>query len=627
MKRLGTAGIPIAAFLLGTFLRVVRWDRWPEGPWSDEVYAIRAARLYAREGGTSIFGSSPLVPPDAGFVNAWVSHVYLAYVALVDRLAGGGLLSIRVLSIGPSILLLLAALLLAREVSEERKASLAASALLLATSMWLLTTGRWGWDAVATSALLTLSAYTGVLSRKRGSAIAALASGALLGLAQYGYVAARLALLVPAVLLASALLRRDRAGLRRLGALVLGLVLVSAPLVIHLSTHPERALARAAEVGVLASGDAGSALLANTRDLSDMLLVRGDPNARHGDPARPVLPLLVTGLALLGLAAAVRRRDADAGEVALWAGALLLGALLARTPGGNAYRISPAAPFLLVLAGVGTGALLALLPGQAGRTASGIPPIGGIPERAKRGGAVVLGAALLVTAALEVRAFAGWARTPLTFGAFGGPERELADAISRELERAPADVILHPVAAARNPIVVEMLLSRPDDPRPAARVADLLGPVPYRFLPEADVLYAGGAAPAGAVEIARAPLRPGLPEWRLYRIPKSLARAEAQRRLEGSWFPPSGGSFRAEEGGLYTFRSKGPLYLSMGGERRGPFAGAVGLLLEKGLHDLSAESESEVHVVTPSGFEARPIPPAGRLGGSRSPRDQSELQR
>lgn len=601
MKRLATdLWILAAALLLGTFLRVVRWDRWPAGPWSDEVYALRAARLSARDAGASIFGSSPLVPPDAGFVNAWVSHVYLAYAAIVDRLAGGGLLSLRALSIGPSILLLLAALLLAREVSAERKAALLTSALLLSTSMWLLTTGRWGWDAVATSALLALAALAGVLSRKhgsRGSLAAAIASGALLGLAQYGYVAARLALLVPVALLAMALLRKDRAGLRRLGALSLALAVVAAPLALHLLAHPDRALARASEVGVFSSGNAGRSLLANAGDLTEMLLLRGDPNARHGDPARPVLPLLATSLSLVGLVSAVRRRDAAACEVALWAGALLLGGLLARTPGGNAYRISPAAPFLLILAGLGAATLLELL-----------------PERVKRTGAAVLGGALLVTAALEVRAFASWARSPLTFGAFGGPERELADAITRELTRGPAEVILHPVAAARNPIVVEMLLSRPGDTRPAARVADLLGPLPYRFVPEADVLYAGGAAPAGAVEIARAPIRTGLPAWRLYRIPGSLARAEAERRLEGNWFPPSGGSFRADEGGLYSFRSRGPFYLSMDGERRGPFEGAVGLLLEKGLHDLTAEAEREVHVVTPSGFEAQPIRGAKRQG-------------
>ncbi len=595
-------------FLAGTVLRVMRWDQWPPGPWADEAYAVRVARLFARDAGASIFSSSPLVPPDAGFVNAWTSHVYLAYVALVDRLAGGGLLSMRVLSIGPAVLLLFASLLLAHAVSRGRSAALAGSTVLLATSFWLLTTGRWGWDAVATTALLVLAAWAGIVAREKGVGWALL-SGVLLGAAQYGYVASRLALAVPAVLLAHAVWRRDRAALRRVALLGIGLAAVTGPLAVHELTHPERALARASEVGILAGGNAGADLLANVRDMAEMFLLRGDPNGRHGDPEKPVLPPLVTGLALVGAAAGLRSRDAAAGmsaasfgaaagELTLWAGALLLGGLVARTPGGNAFRISPAAPFLLILAGLGVAAVLALL-----------------PNRAKRGGALLLGGALLAIAVLDVRGFVRWATSPLTFGMFGGPERELADAIRQELLRGRAEVILHPVAAARNPIVVEMLLSRPGETRPAVRIADLLGPLPYRFLPDSDVLYAGGAPPAFAVEVGRAPRRENLPEWRLYRIPARAARAEAGRRLEGTWFPPAAtGSFLAEESGLYTFRAPGPrpgttgpLLLTFDGERRGPFPGGVGLLLEAGRHDIRVEASGPVHVVLPSGFETRPI--------------------
>jgi hypothetical protein len=138
------------------------------------------------------------------------------------------------------------------------------------------------------------------------------------------------------------------------------------------------------------------------------------------------------------------------------------------------------APYVLVLAGLGAAAVLEAIP----------------PERRRRA-AVALGALIVISAAFEVAAFARWGASPRTWGAFGGPERELADAlVAASRSGPPARVVLDAPGAARNPYVVEELLAPPGARR---------GPVvAFRDLTDAhlalggNVLYADGGALAAA---------------------------------------------------------------------------------------------------------------------------------
>ena len=93
----------VAFVALGSFLRLVRLLDWPPGPYIDEVYVVRAARLVAADPNAPLFGTTPLEPPEAGFVNYYASNVYLRFVAAVDALAGGGMPTFRAVSVGPSV--------------------------------------------------------------------------------------------------------------------------------------------------------------------------------------------------------------------------------------------------------------------------------------------------------------------------------------------------------------------------------------------------------------------------------------------------------------------------------------------------------------------------------------------
>ena len=508
MSRWAAAAFALAA-RIGAALRLVNLSAWPPGPWIDEAYALRAARLLPAD--APLFGTSALTPPGEGFVNAYASNLYLAFTRAVDVASGGGLASFRALSTVPCFALLTALLLLAWEAGRESPVARVVAAALGASAMWLLTTGRWGWDAVATSAVATFATWAGLKAARTGSRALAVSAGALAGLGAYGYAAGRLFLVAPAVALVAALLsrREDPRRRRALAALALAAaVAVVLPLAAHYARHPERLFPRERELSIFRpeAGGAAAALAKNAREYARLFFLAGDSNERHGDPSRPVLPPAVSGLALAGAALGLAR-GGPARALLVPAALFLAGGFFSfQDTGANAYRISPAAPFLVALAGLGAAALADALPG-----------------RFRRAGTWALGVVVAIAALSDVVSFAAWGASPRTWGAFGGPERELADASRAAAGGAPARMVLDPKTAARNPFVVEELLA----PAGARK-----GPVLYfanlveERAPLAEpVLYADGGALAAASlagrngeVLARGRDPWGRPTFTLYRL-------------------------------------------------------------------------------------------------------------
>ena len=570
----------LALLVLGFTLRLFRWSEAP------------------------LVGTTPLQPPDAGFVNFWVTNLALRGFSAVDRTAGGGIASVRAISIGPSLLLLLGAAALAAQASLGRAFPLLSACALLSTSSWLLSTGRWGWLAVATSALVVLATAVALQAGRHFSRGGAATAGALLGLSAWGYPAAWALLPLPLLVLADAW-RRDRAegpGRRLLPIAVAGFagwVVVTAPLAVHYASHPERALARTRELSAPRDGSSLlSALSRNAVTYAKLFIVGGDPNERHGDPKRPVLPAVVTGLALLGAADGLRRRGA-ARLLAAIAGLLLVASLLAVEESANAFRTSPAAPILVVLAALGAERLVEAL---------------GPSRRAFATTALAL--VLAASALLETAGFLRWLSSPRLYGAFGGPERDLADAVSAEISaRGPVDVLLAP-AAARNAFVVDALLQAPRSASPAIRQGS--GLAELRFVPSRDVLFADAATEErsstpralGAVPVASGGVLPGQPGWTLWRVPAGRAAERARAFLERfPRIPAAGtGSLVVPEEGLYTFSSRGGLDVRLDdgvvfGVSRP--AGALTARLAAGRHELTVRRsvpDALLRVTGPDGF-------------------------
>lgn len=605
-RRAACAAALLALLSLGAALRLHRWREAPPGPWIDEALGLRAARIAAATG-APLVGTSPLQPPDAGFVNFWVTNPALRLVSVVDCAAGGGIASTRAISILPSLALLLAGALLAAEAARGRPGTLLAAAALLSTSSWLLSTGRWGWLAVGTSGLVVLAAFAGLRAARLSSPAWAIAAGALLGASAWGYPAAWALLPLPPLVLASAWRRRREDGRRAVAlaaSFLAAWVLVVAPLALHYAAHPERGLARTTELSAARGGTDGilPALGRNAVAYARLAVAGGDPNERHGDPARPVLPLAVTGLALVALADGLRR-PGPARVLGLIAGLLLLASLLAVEGSANAFRTSLVAPFLLVLAALGVERLVEALGAARRRLAT-----------------AALALVVVAAAASDASGFLRWLSSPRLYGAFGGPERDLADAVAAELAaRGAADVLLAP-GASRNAFVVDALLREPRSAAPAIRQASGLGA--QRYVPSRDLLFADAATgersaqarALGAVRAASGGALPGFPGWALWRVGREEAARAARASLEGYPLLPARGtgSFLVPEEGLYTFSSRGGVEATLDGGvvfGAGRPAGVLTARLAAGRHDLRERALSPgaaLRVTGPDGFVRPP---------------------
>lgn len=609
-RRAALGAALLALVALGFALRLFRWSESPPGPWIDEALALRAARSAAATG-APLASTWPLQPPDAGFVNSWVTNLSLRGLWVIDRAAGGGIASVRAMSILPALVLLVAIVGVAVAATARRPFPVLVAGILASTSSWLLVTGRWGWNAVATSACVTLAAWLALRAARTGSAWVGAAAGGLLGLSLWGYVAAWALVPLPPLLLGAAVLGRDGSpeARRRIRVAAAGLaaaLVVAAPIALHYAAYPERALARTRELSATRDGASGAlpALARNVVAYAKLFAVGGDPNERHGDPGRPVLPAAVTLLALAGTAGAVRRPGA-ARLLAAAAGLFLLAALLAREDSANAYRAVHAAPFLLVLAALGAERVVELL----------------APAR-RPFAATALALVLVASALLDAAGFLRWLSAPRLYGAFGGPERDLADAVRAELAaRGPADVLLAP-AAARNAFVVDALLQDPRSAAPAIRQGT--GLAELRYVPSRDVLFADAATAErastpralGAVAVTSGGGLPGRPGWTLWRVPAGSAAQRARGYLESlPRIPaPGEGSFPVPEEGLYTFASRGGVDVRLdGGVVFGPSrpAGVLTARLEAGRHALTVRVRAEgavLRVTGPDGFVLPTMP-------------------
>lgn len=601
----GARAVLVAALAaLGVFLRVFRAGDWPAGPWIDQLYLIRAARMAASEG-WSLFGTTQMQPPDFLFSSGmryYPSHLFLLPLAVADNLGGGGMASVRLIALGSGVLLFLSSLALAWEATRERTRALLPAAVLLSTSLWLLTQARWACEHVLTSAVVTAGAAAGLRAWRRSSPAWAVVSGALFGLGAAGYSSARLSLALPAIVLFTAWVSKHRVVRRLALAALLAELVVMAPLALTWARRPERLTAHVKNLSILSrpAEESGRAFFANVRDYTALFFVRGDVLPRHGDPDRPVVLAGVGALLVAGAAAGVARSGVERVLLAPIA-IFLAGGLLARdTESANASRISLAAPFILTLAALGGAALVETLPARHRRA----------------GSAAVLGVVVL-TAFLDVSGFVRWAAGTHVTDSFSVAERRLAEAIETERRRAPSEVLVHPVRAVRNVYVVDVLLGRPNDGgRHALRLGTAGLETTWTRIPGHDVLFAADGSPEVRRVVAGLRGRPvaqadpedgGLP-WALYRIPGEAAASAAGRALDGiPVVAAPGGNFVAPEDGLYVFATRGGMRVVL--DERLLFEpeaeGYAALRLAKGRHRLAAERRRQsagLMVVAPDGF-------------------------
>jgi len=297
----------VAILLVAFFLRTFELDRFPRGPYYDEA----AATILAGEVATG--RSWPI------FILPYTGHEVLFYylAAVVMRLSGISVLTLRLTSALIGVTTVLLAYLLARELFQDEPGieshwlGLFAAALM-ATSFWHISVSRYGFRAITqplVQSLLLLALWRGL---RRDSWKWIVAAGVFCGLVAYTYLASRvtpvaLAILLPMVLIAER--RRWRSRLAQLSLFTLVALVVFAPLGLFFVAHPEAFSVRMNQISIFSEGGGNSwqaAAIRNTLRAIQVFTLRGDPTVRFNLPTLPMFqgPLAVAfyiGLAVVAV--------------------------------------------------------------------------------------------------------------------------------------------------------------------------------------------------------------------------------------------------------------------------------------------------------------------------------------
>lgn len=333
---------------IAVFLRVYRLDQMPPGIFVDETNAALDA-IAIMEG-----------RPDSPFGTGWFETptIYAYYLVGLFKVLGTTFVSLKVASILPGILTVLALYPLGRLMFGPPTAL--AAMFILAASRWHFNMSRWGWNEVAPP-LFQLGATYFLLRGVRSRQLHDFAlGGILLGLGMYTYLASRL---VVAVVVAYIFYRSlvERGFLRRAwdGLLVfwLAYALTFAPLASTYIRNPFTFLNRSRQVSILndvqRAGGSYAPLRENLKRHLLMFHVRGDANPRHNLPGAPMLDPATGILFIFGLAYSLWRwRDHRRGLLLLWIPITLLGGILSSlAEGPQGYRTLGIVPAIALLAG------------------------------------------------------------------------------------------------------------------------------------------------------------------------------------------------------------------------------------------------------------------------------------
>lgn len=342
------------ALLLLAILAAALWFRsggitaMPPGIFIDETNSALDALRILEGRGDSLFGAGWFETPN-GFV-------YLQ--TLFIRLLGTTFLAVKVQSILPGVLTVLALYFLARELFGVRPALFAAA--FLAFNRWHFNMSRWGWNEVYPPLLQTLALLFILRGARRRSLGDWALAGLFLGLGMYTYLAIRMAVIAIAlyllyrILVERGFLRRSLAGMVVFAALY---ALTFAPLAVTYIKDPFTLLNRTRQISIqhdidMAGGDL-QPLWQSVRRHLEMFHIAGDANPRHNLPLAPMLDPITGAFFLLGLGWALWRwRDHRRGLLLIWIPVTLLGGVLSRlVEAPQAYRVLAVTPALALLAG------------------------------------------------------------------------------------------------------------------------------------------------------------------------------------------------------------------------------------------------------------------------------------
>ncbi len=360
----------LGILLIGVALRTYRLDTIPPGIFVDETNAAGDALRILDGWQASPFG--------VGWFETPLGYVY--YMAGLIKLFGPTYYTLKLVSLIPAVLTLVAFYPLARTLFGPRVALVALA--LLAFNRWHMTMSRWGWNEVAPPLFHILTVYLllrGERARHLGYFAAA---GVVMGLGMYTYLASRLVVgAVLAYLAYRAIVEREflRRTWRGLLIFLIAYLLVFGPLATTYARDPFTFLNRSRQVSILNDMTAQytpenapppmvqailtkaglptritfAPLLESVKRHLRMFHFEGDYNPRHNIPGEPMLDTITGLLFALGVLRGLWKwRDHRYGLLLLWVGITLLGGILTLVrEAPQAYRTLGVVPAICLLAG------------------------------------------------------------------------------------------------------------------------------------------------------------------------------------------------------------------------------------------------------------------------------------
>lgn len=245
------------------------------------------------------------------------------------------------------------------------------TAAFVAFSYWHLAFSRVGYRGILVPLLLSLSLAFFWRARNQHDEghttpwFSLILCGVFLGAVQYTYIAARIAPALIVLLIATDMVQhgfarpRVRQGLISLAVIAAAALFIFLPLGMHLAGQPDALGGRIDSISVLNPelnhGNPARALLVSARNFVGMFLLEADLNARHNPAVRPVLGIVLSLFALIGVMLCLRRaRDLAYLFPLYWAALFALPSLLTLQGSPHSLRAIGMIPavFLLVALGI-----------------------------------------------------------------------------------------------------------------------------------------------------------------------------------------------------------------------------------------------------------------------------------
>jgi hypothetical protein len=415
---MGTGVLATLALAAGVVLRFVALGRLPEWLWIDDLSLIQPA--LALQGRLADFSDAVRpVPFGVGKLYGTVGVLYLEGYRLALLLWGTTVFGVRFPSALAGAVSLATGGLLGRALLPRGGGALAV--LALAGLRWHLILSRWGWNMIVLVPIVDVATLLLVRARRRGSASAALAAGAVAGLGAHVYLSAWVA---GAALGAFAIVpgeQKARGTSLRLALLfAAGFAVVAAPLFLFHESRPVSYFARTADHNLaLEIARAGSPMPAASA-AADALAAPWwvpDPSPRNDLPGAARLGFLLGVPVLVALARSLLLPRAELSALFLSHAGAAFAATVAGGQAGNpnGSRYAYLTTVTAVAAAAGALALLRLAPNDSRRAA-----------------AIAAAGLFAVSGALGARdALAVWPERTETFEGFHGGDTLLARAALR----------------------------------------------------------------------------------------------------------------------------------------------------------------------------------------------------